>query len=143
MAEIMAGLVCGFALSLIATPIAAFSIVGARVTSPLMRQIAPEGTSLMALSVVISVFILLMFTAIGLLLGLLLAGLEGGSPASGLGSPNRVFTALILIATIIAVLPLSLASARLRIPLFAGGLAFIATFGWFMPYLASWSPIES
>ena len=142
MAEIMAGFICGFALSIIATPIAALSIVRARMTNPLMRQIAPEGTSLMALSVVISVFILLMFTAIGLLLGLLLAGLENGSPAGGIGSPNLVYTAFILIATTIAVLPLSLASARLRLPLLGGGLAFIAAFGWFMPYLASWSPIE-
>lgn len=143
MAEIMAGFVCGFALSIIATPIAAIAIVRARMTSPLMRQMAPEGTSLIAISVVISLFIVLTFTAIGLLFGLLLAGIESSNPAGGLGSPNRVFTAFILIATTIAVLPLSVVSGRLRVPLLASGLVFIASFGWFMPYLASWSPIES
>ncbi len=143
MAEIMAGFICGFALSIIATPIAAIATVRARVTSPLIRQIVPEGTSLIAVSVVMNLFIVLTFTAIGLLFGLLLAGMESSNPASGLGSPNRVFTAFILIATTIAVLPLSLASARLRMPLLAGGLVFIATFGWVMPYLASWSPIEN
>ncbi len=142
MAEIMAGFVCGFALSIIATPIAAIAIVRSRVTSPLMRQIVPEGTSVIAFSIVINLFVVLTFTAVGLLFGLLLAGMESSNPAGGFGSPNRVFTAFILIATTIAVLPLSVVSARLRVPLLASGLVFIAAFGWIMPYLASWSPIE-
>ena len=143
MAEVMAGFVCGFALSIAATPIAAILIVRARVTSPLMQQIVPEGTSLIAISVLPHTFFMLTMTAIGLLLGMLLTGLESSSPASGLGSPNRAFTAFVLIATAIAVLPLAVASAKLRMPFVIGGLIFVATFAWFMPYLASWSPIES
>ena len=143
MAEVMAGFVCGFALSIAATPIAAILIVRARVTSPLMQQIVPEGTSLIAVSVLLHTFFMLTMTAIGLLLGMLLTGLESSSPASGLGSPNRAFTAFVLIATAIAVLPLAVASAKLRMPFVIGGLIFVATFAWFMPYLASWSPIES
>ncbi len=139
----MAGFVCGFALSVLVTPIAAIAIVRARATSRLMSQVVPEGTSLIALAVVINLFAVLTLTAIGLLLGLLLAGIESSNPAGGLGSPNRIFTAFIIITTGIAVLPLSIASARLRMPLLASGLVFIATFAWFMPYLASWSPIES
>ena len=142
MAEVMAGFVCGFGLSLAATPIAAILIVKARVTSPLMQQIVPEGTSLIAVSVLLHTFFMLTMTAVGILLGILLAGLENSNPASGLGSPNRAFTAFVLIATAIAVLPLSVASARLRVPFVIGGLVFVATFAWFMPYLASWSPIE-
>ena len=143
MAEVMAGFVCGFALSIAATPIAAILIVRARVTSPLMRQIVPEGTSLIAVSVLLHTFFMLTMTAIGLLLGMLLTGLESSSPASGLGSPNRAFTAFVLIATAIAVLPLAVACAKLRMPFMIGGLIFVTTFAWFMPYLASWSPIES
>ena len=143
MAEVMAGFVCGFALSLAATPIAAFLIVRARVTSRLMQQIVPEGTSLVAMSVLLHTFVMLTMTAVGILLGILLAGLESSSPASGIGSPNRVFTLFVLIATAIAVLPLSFVSARLRVPFVIGGLIFVGTFAWFMPYLASWSPIES
>ena len=142
MAEVMAGFVCGFALSIIATPVAAIASIRARATSPRMRQVVPEGTNLFALAVVINLFLVVVLTAIGLLLGLLLAGIEDGSPEGGLGSPNRVFTAFILVATAIAVLPLAVASARFRVLLIAGGLVFVATFAWFMPYLASWSPIE-
>jgi hypothetical protein len=139
----MAGFVCGFAMAILATPIAAIAIVRSRGTSPLMRQVVPEGTSIMAMSIVINLFFVLTLTAIGLLLGLLLAGMESSRPAGGLGSPNRIFTAFILISTVIAVLPLSIASERLRTPLLVGGLVFAATFAWFMPYLASWSPMES
>jgi len=142
MAEVMAGFASGFALSLAATPIAAIAIVRARVTSPLMQRIVPEGTSLIAASILLQTFFMLTMTAIGILLGMLLAGLESSNPASGLGSPNRVFTAFVLIATAIAVLPLAVASAKLRVPLVIGGLIFVGTFAWFMPYLASWSPIE-
>ncbi len=143
MPEVMAGFICGFALSVLVTPVGAIAIVRARATSPLMRQIVPEGTSMIAVSVIINLFAVLTFTALGLLLGLLLAGMESSNPSGGLGSPNRIFTAFILITTLIAVLPLSVASARLRTPLLVGGLVFLATFAWFMPYLASWSPIES
>lgn len=143
MPEVMAGFICGFALSVLVTPVAAIAIVRARGTSPLMRQIVPEGASMIAVSVIINLFAVLTLTAVGLLLGLLLGGIESSNPAGGLGSPNRIFTAFILITTVIAVLPISIASARLRAPMLAGGLVFIATFGWFMPYLASWSPIES
>ncbi len=143
MAEVMAGFVCGFALSLAATPVAAILIVKARVTSPLMQRIVPEGTSLMAVSVLLHTFFMLTITAVGILLGILLAGLEDSNPVGGLGSPNRVYTAFILITTAVAVLPLSIASSRLRLPFVIGGLIFVAMFAWFMPYLASWSPIES
>jgi hypothetical protein len=142
MAEVMAGFICGFALSILATPIAAFYILSARTTSPLMHQIVPEGTSLFAISVLLNSFFILTMTAIGILLGMLLLGLESSNPESGLGSPNRVYTAFILIVTAIAILPLSIASTNLRVPLLIGGLIFVATFGWFMPYLASLSPIE-
>lgn len=143
MAEVMAGFICGFALSLAATPIVAILIVRARVTSPLMQQIVPEGTSLIAVSVLLHTFFMLTMTAVGILLGILLAGLENSNPAAGLGSPNRAFTAFILIATMIAIVPLAIASAKPRAPFVIGGLIFVATFAWFMPYLASWSPIES
>ncbi len=142
MPEVMAGFICGFALSVLVTPVAAIAIVRARGTSPLMRQIVPEGTSMIAVSVIIHLFAVLTLTAIGLLLGMLLVGIESSKPAGGFGSPNRIYTAFIIITALVAVLPLSIASARLRTPLLVGGLVFVATFAWFMPYLASWAPTE-
>jgi hypothetical protein len=140
MAEVMAGFVCGYALALIVTPIAAIAIVRARVSSPTLAQVVPEGTSLIAVSIILHVFAMLTLTAVGILLGLLLAGLEERSPDGGLGSPNQVFTAFILATTAIGLGPLALFVARLRVPLLAGGLLLAGMFGWLMPYLSLLGP---
>ena len=140
MAEVMAGFVCGFGLSLIATPVAAIAIVRARVTSPLAAQVAPEGTSLVAISVAIYMFAILTLTAIGLLLGLLLYGIESERPAGGLGSPNWLFTALILAITGIGFGPPLALLSRWRRPLLLSALLFLACFGWVMPYLSLLGP---
>ena len=140
MAEVMAGFVCGFGLSLIATPAAAIAIVRARVTSPLAAQIVPKETSLVAVSLVIHVFTFLTLTAIGLLLGMLLYGIESERPAGGLGSPNWLFTTMILGITAIGFGPPLALARRWRRPLLVSTLLFLVTFGWAMPYLSLLGP---
>lgn len=140
MAEVFAGWVCGYGLAVVLTPIAAIALVRARVSSPLLGQVLPEGTSLVALSVVLHLFGLLALTAVGLVLGLALGGLEDRSPEGGLGSPNGAFTGLVLAISAIAVLPMAVVLPRLRPHLLAGGLLFIAVFGWLMPYLSLLGP---
>ena len=140
MAELLAGFVCGYGLALVLTPLGAIILVRARVSSPLLRQLLPEGTSLVALSVILHGFAFLTMTALGILLGLLLVGLEDRSPAGGLGSPNGVFTGLVLATTAIAVGPPALLLPRLRLALLALGLLVAGLFGWLMPYLSLWGP---
>ncbi len=140
MAEVMAGFVCGYALALVATPVAAIAIVRARTRSALLREIAPPETSFFTVSVLLHMFALLTLTAIGVVLGLMLAGVEAKSPAGGLGSPNRVFTALILAIAAIAVAPIAAVLPRWRVPLIASGLAFAICFGWAMPWLSLLGP---
>jgi len=140
MAEAFAGFLCGYALSIVATPVLALALVRGRVSSPFIQRAMPEGTNVAALSVVLHVFLLLMLTAIGMLLGLLLYGLENNRPDGGLGSPNRVFTIVILAITAIAVLPLAVVLPRQRLALFAAGAVFAMTFGWLMPYLSLLGP---
>ena len=140
MAEALAGFVCGYGLALVATPLAAIALLRARVSSPYLRSVLPEGTSLIAVSVILHTFIFLTFTALGVLLGLLLAGLDGRNPEGGLGSPNRAFTAFIIATAAIAVGPLALFASRQRLPLLGGGLLFAGGVGWLMPYLALWGP---
>jgi hypothetical protein len=140
MAEVMAGFVCGYALALVATPVAAIAIVRARARSALMRQIAPPETSFVAISVLLHMFAMLTLTAIGVVLGLMLAGVEDKSPAGGLGSPNRVFTALILAIAAIAVVPIAAVMPRWRVPLLASGFVFAICFGWAMPWLSLLGP---
>ena len=138
MAEVFAGIICGYGLALILTPVAAVALLRARVNSPFLDRILPEGTSFVAISVIIHGFAFMTLTALGMLLGLLLSGLEESSPAGGLGSPNGVFTAFIIATAVIAAGPLAIFAPRLRLPLLAGALLFAGLFGWLMPYLSLW-----
>lgn len=140
MAEVMAGFVCGYGLALALTPVAAIALVRARTSSALLQQVVPEGTSLIAVSVILHTFGFLTLTAIGIVLGLMLAAIEDRSPAGGLASPNRVYTSFILATSAIAVLPLAVALPRWRVPLLIGGVVFAVTFGWLLPYLSLLGP---
>lgn len=136
MAEVFAGLVCGYALALAYTPMMAIALVRARVSNLTIARLMPEGTSLVAASIILHTFAFVAFTVIGMVFGIVLNGLESSSPAGGLGSPNRVYTAVALAIVAIALLPLAAYVPRWRMPLLASGLLFSGVFGWLMPYLS-------
>ena len=137
MAEVFAGVVCGFALALIATPLGALTLVRARVGNETVARLMPEGSSLLAVSIILHGFGFLAFTAIGIVFGMMLNGLESSRPAGGLGSPNAAYTALTIGIVAIAVLPLAIVAPRRRVWLLSSGLVFATTFGWAMPWLAT------
>lgn len=137
MPEVFAGIVCGYAVALALTPVGALAIVRARVTNPLFDQSRQEGARLVVTSMSLHVLAFVVFSAIGLVLGLLLHGIESNRPDGGLGSPNRVFTLLVLAIAAIAVLPLAAVAPRLRAPLLVAGVLFAGIFGWAMPHLAA------
>jgi hypothetical protein len=136
----MAGFVCGFALALIATPLGALALVRLRVNSKPVAQLVPAGVSLTLLSIVLHTAAFLLFTAIGIVLGLVLWALEDRRPADGLGSPNGVFTAIVLIGAVMVVIPPLVALPRQRLAIVVAGLVLAATFGWAMPYLSLLGP---
>jgi hypothetical protein len=143
LAEIFSGIICGYVLALIVTPLAALAMIRMRVESEWLRRLVPPETPLLAWSLVLHSFWFLVLTGIGMVLGLLLYGLEDSHPASGLGSPNAVFTIVVVLTSAIAVLPIALVLPRWRMPLLAGGLVFALTFGWIMPYLSLIGPGRS
>lgn len=136
MVEVFAGVVCGYGLALLYTPLMAIALVRARVSNPTIARLIPEGTSLIAASITLHTFTFIGFAAIGLIFGLMLNGFESSSPADGLGSTNRTYTAFTLVIVAIAVLPLAAFATRLRAPLLGSGLLFAGVFGWLMPYLS-------
>ena len=142
MDEVFAGIICGYGLALVATPAVAIALFRARTNSPLLERLMPQGSSHVAVSVIIHFQLFLGLTAIGMLLGLALTGMEDSSPAAGFGSPNRAFTAFIVAMVAIAIVPLAVFAKRLRLPLLGGGLLFAGIFGWLMPWLALWGPSE-
>lgn len=143
MAEVFAGIICGYGLALLITPFAALALIRLRVNSDWLRTVVPPETPLLAWSFIMHTFWLLAFTGVGILFGLLLYGLEDSRPQAGLGSPNGAFTMLVIAVTAIAVLPMAVAVPRWRMPLLTVGLLFVATFGWAMPYLSLLGPEQA
>src|SRR5688572_33120 len=136
MAEVFAGFVIGFAVSLIIAPAAAIMLIRSNDRTGFAQRMAPPGTNVVALSMVLHLVAVLVLTAIGMVLGMALAGIEDRQPDGGLGSPNIVYTFLVLTTTAVVVIPMLLLPA-LRRPVIAGALVFAALFGWVMPWLAA------
>jgi len=136
MAEVFAGFVCGYAVALIFTPVVALMIISARSHVPYLAKAIAPNISAVALTVPISLFAFLIWTAIGMVLGLLYRGAEQNIPQGGLGSPNLLYTALIVSFGASALILIALGLRRLPWQVLIIGVAFVGGFGWAMPYLA-------
>ena len=136
MAEVFAGFVCGYAVALVFTPLVALMIVNARSRIPYLAKAIAPNISAVALMVPVSLVGFLIWTAIGMVLGLLYRGAEQNIPEGGLGSPNLLYTALVLSFGGSALMLIALALRRLPWQVFVIGVAFVGGFGWAMPYLA-------
>lgn len=136
MEEVFAGFVTGYGMALIFTGLVALMLVEARSRIPFLAKAIAPNISAVALTVPISLIAFLLWTAIGMLLGLLYRYTLEEAPGGGLGSPNLLYTVLIIsfagltLATIVA------AFRRLPWQVAAMGLSFIALFGWVLPHLA-------
>ncbi len=136
MPEVFAGWVIGFALSTLVAPMAAWMLLSSNGPSGFAQRLAPPGTNVIALTMVLHFIGLLVLTALGIVLGLALMGIEDRRPAGGFGSPNLVFTALVVALVGAAVIP-TLALPNARRYTIAGGLFTASLFGWAMPWLAT------
>src|SRR3990170_284581 len=65
--------------------------------------------------------------------------LEDRAPEGGLGSPNLVFTAIVLAWTMAVFSPPLLLLRAARRQVLAMAVVFVGAFGWLMPHLAQWS----
>src|SRR4030042_4484727 len=134
MAEVFAGFVCGYAVALIFTPVVALTLVNARSRVPYLAKAIAPNISAAALTVPISLFAFLIWTAIGMVLGLLYRGAEQNIAQGGLGSPHLLFTALMVSFGASALVLIALGLRRLRWQVLAMGVAFVGGFGWGMAY---------
>ncbi len=96
MAEVFAGFVCGYAVALVFTPIVALTLVSARSRVPYLAKAISPNISVVALTIPISLVAFLIWTAVGMVMGLLYRGAEESIPQGGLGSPNLIYTALVV-----------------------------------------------
>jgi len=134
-AEVFAGFVVGYAISLVVSPLGAWVMVSSNNRSGFAQRVAPPGTNVVALAVVVHLGAVLLFTAIGMVLGMLLGGIEHRRPDGGLGSPNGAYTLIVIALTAVAFIP-ALALPALRRPALVAGSAFALLYGWAVPWLA-------
>jgi hypothetical protein len=117
-------------------PAGAIALVRSNEHTGFAQRVAPPGTNFIALSVVIHFAAILVFTGLGMVLGMALAGLNEHRPENGLGSPNLVYTVMVIAIAVIIIAP-ALVVPRARIPALAGGLLLLLAFGWGVPWLAT------
>ena len=143
MSEVFAGFICGYMLALLSAPLVAVLIVRLRPRVPFLARAAPEQVPVVALTVVLFGFTFLLWTALGIVLGLILVGFEDRMPEGGMGSPSLAFTLLIIFMSAMAFTPPAVLLRPARRHVIGAALVFLGVFGWLMPYLAEWSPIAS
>jgi hypothetical protein len=136
MEEVFAGFVSGYIMALIFTGLAALMIVQARSRIPYLVKAIAANISAIALTVPISLIAFLLWTAIGMFLGLLYRYTLEEAPGDGLGSPNLLYTLLIISFAGLTLTAIVAAFRRLPWQVAAMGLSFIAIFGWVLPRLA-------
>ena len=140
MAEVFAGFVAGFALSLITTPVLAYTLLSLRAGNGAISRLWPPEANLVAVSMVLHGFTAFALTALGIVLGLVLLGMEGA--AEGAGSLNAPFTLFVAALVLAIFAPLVVLMVPLRRQLVAYALLTVLVYGWLMPYLAEWSQFE-
>ena len=140
MGEVFAGFVAGFALALVTTPLVAMVLLGMRAGNGAIARLWPPEANLVAVSMIIHGFTSFALTALGIVLGLVLLGMEGATSGAGsLNAPYTLFVAalvLAIFAPLVALLP------ALRPQLVAYALLAVAIYGYLMPYLADWSRFD-
>ena len=136
MEEVFAGFVSGYIMALIFTGLVALMLVEARSRVPFLAKAIAPNISAIALTVPISLIAFLLWTAIGMFLGLLYRYTLEEAPGGGLGSPNLLYTVLIISFGGLTLTAVVAAFRRLPWQVAAMGLSFIALFGWVLPRLA-------
>lgn len=141
MAEIFAGIVSGYALALLTAPILAVALLRARSSGGLLAAVLPQGTSTIALVVVIHGALFVLWSALGLVLGMVLYAMRGAGSAPGL--PNPPFTLFVAAITLMLAAPVVIALPRFRQAGFLTAASMLLVFGLLMPNLAGWTKFGS
>jgi hypothetical protein len=136
MEEVFAGFVSGYIMALIFSGLLALMVVEMHSRIPYLAKVIAPNLSAAALAVPISLIAFLLWTAVGMLFGLLYRYTLGEAPGGGLGSPNLLYTLLIISFAGLILTAIVGTFRRLPWQVAAIGLSFIVIFGWVLPFLA-------
>jgi hypothetical protein len=136
MEAIFAGFTAGYFMAIVFTWLGAVMLTHARAHSGFLSQGVAGNLSWVALAVPISILSFLGWTAVGMILGLLYRGAETEFPDSGLGSPNFLFTLVIVLFAGLNLIMVQIPLRRLYWPVIVLAFSFLISFGWIMPHIA-------
>jgi hypothetical protein len=140
MAEVFAGFLAGYAMAVVSTPLLSVLLLRLRAESPALERVLPLGVSAVGVSVLLHGALTMVWTALGLVLGMTLLAMEGAGGA--LGSLNGPFTLFVAGLFLALGAPLFALLVPLRCLIALTLVAAVLVFGWLMPYLAEWSKFE-
>jgi hypothetical protein len=140
MAEVFAGFLAGYAMAVLSTPLLSVLLLRLRAESPALERVLPVGVSAVGVSVLLHGALTMVWTALGLVLGMILLAMEGAGGA--LGSLNWPFTLFVAGLFLALGAPLFALLVPLRRLIALTLVAAVLVFGWLMPYLAEWSKFE-
>jgi hypothetical protein len=141
MAEVFAGFLAGYAMAVVSTPPLSVLLLRLRAESPALERVFPVGVSAVGVSVLLHGALTMVWTALGLVLGMTLLAMEGAGGA--LGSLNGPFTLFVAGLFLALGAPLFALLVPVRRLIALTLVAAVLLFGWLMPYLAEWSRFES
>lgn len=136
MAEVFSGFVVGYAFSLLFTAVAAVTVIEARGRVPYLAKAIARNIGALQLAVPISILAFLVWTMVGLFLGLMYRAARLNLAGGGLGSPNWPFTLAVVMATVAFLALVYYAWRRVSWRVLLTALAFVGMFAWGMPHLA-------
>ncbi len=136
--DFWAGVVCGLVMGTVFLGLGVYVVMRNRDIYYRLEKALPQGLTPLMVMLGYLIAVPLIWGTLGGIAGILYAVIAASYPDSGLGSPNLVYTAVILCIGAVAMLILLLVRrsvATVGLPVI---VAFVIVFGWFLPLLANW-----
>ena len=141
MAETFAGFIAGYIVALVSTPLVSIGLLKLRTGNGVLTRILPQNSSVAGVSIILHGALVVFWTGIGLVLGMLLIAMRHSG--GGAGSLNFAFSLMVaaLVLAIFAPVYFILVPLRRFVLLYA--VSVLVILGWLLPYLAKWSTFSS
>ncbi len=139
MMDVLAGALCGLLMGTVFLGVAIYVLLSKGDTHDRLGKMLPAGLSPTLVMLAMVIGVPPMSGLVGGIAGILYTVAEEAAPDAGLGSPNLVFTAVVLgLVALVALIWLLVVRKRPSAVAFTVLTAFAALFGWFLPLLADW-----
>lgn len=136
MSEVIAGAASGFLMGMVFIGVGAMMLLALTRDPPPLLKTLWEQVPPAFFAMPLAFLSLAIWGLVGVIGGLLYRISLQQAPGAGLGSPNMVYTAGVLLVTAVMAPPLIYLLRRVTWGLLIMMLAFVGIFGWFLPFFS-------